>query len=586
MSSHDVTAAPTAAAKAPTSVDPEAPFHPDRRFWLIYVFLMVVMFLSALDQTIVGTAMPTIVGDLGGVEHMSWIITAYTLAITISMPIYGKLGDLVGRKRTFLVAIALFLIGSALSGFANSMGVIIAFRFLQGLGGGGLMISSQAITADILPARVRGLYMAPMGAMFGVASVLGPLVGGWLTDSVSWHWVFWINLPLGIAAWIAIAAAMKLPSHKFSGHVDWLGLTLLDLGALLVVLFAAGGGQQFEWVSWQSAALLGAAVISWAMLPTVESRASEPIVPLELFTNRTFVVTTLVGVLAMGALFGAMGYLPTYLQMAYGVSATVSGLMLIPMTAGMLIASTLSGAVVTKTGRYRAFPVAGSLLAGVGMVLMSTMDASSPVILVAAYTTVLGAGIGMFFQLLVLLVQNAVPQRIVGTATSSNNFFREIGVTLGSALIGALFTTRLTSRLTDMFTTLATTGDDATRQTLASAQSNGLSSSSLTPQIVDSLPSVLHDGIVMAYVQALTPIFLWLAPLLALAALVSLALPRLDLGTKTGLQQAAEDEQREMLARRDADSPLTGEIESLSSAPDVDSSTREAQTARSASPAS
>ncbi|MGO3795573.1 MAG: MDR family MFS transporter [Pauljensenia sp.] len=531
---------PTTTTPTPASTEDTA-FHPDRRFWLIYVFLMVVMFLSALDQTIVGTAMPTIVGDLGGVEHMSWIITAYTLAITVSMPFYGKLGDLFGRKQTFLVAIALFLLGSALSGLANSMGAFIAFRFLQGLGGGGLMISSQAITADILPARVRSLYMAPMGAMFGVASVLGPLVGGWLTDSVSWHWVFWINLPLGIAAWIAIALAMKLPARHFEGRIDWAGLSLLDIGAVAVVLLATWGGNQFEWASWQSAGLVALVALTWGLLPLVESRASEPIIPMQLFTNRTFVVTTVMGMLAMGALFGVMGYLPTYLQMAYGISATTSGLMLIPMTVGMLVASTVSGALVTRTGHYRSFPPVGALVAAGALVLLSTMDENSSVVLLSAYTFVLGAGIGLFFQLLVLLVQNAVPQRIVGTATSSNNFFREIGVTLGSALIGAVFTSRLTDLLSSFFTGLASSPDDATRLALAQAQSDGLDAASLTPQLVSGLPEVLREGIVGSYVEALTPIFLWLAPVLVVAALISLALPQLELGTRTGLEQVEEE---------------------------------------------
>lgn len=531
----------SATTPQPLETDPEEmTFRPDRRFWVIYIFLIVVMFLAALDQTVVGTAMPTIVGDLGGVEHMAWIVTSYTLAMTISMPFYGKLGDLVGRKRMFLVAIALFLLGSALSGLAQSMLPFIAFRFLQGLGGGGLMISSQAITADILPARVRSLYMAPMGAMFGIASVLGPLIGGWLTDSVSWHWVFWINIPLGVAAWIAIAVAMKLPAHHFPGRVDWAGLTLLDVGAVAVVLLAAWGGNQFDWISWQSALLALVTVAAFLLLPAVERRASEPIIPMQLFTDRTFVVTTAMGMLAMGALFGMMGYLPTYLQMVYAVSATTSGLMLIPMSLGMLAASTASGAIVSHTGHYRVFPPVGALVGAAAMWAMSTVDENTSVLVISAYTFVLGAGIGLFFQLLVLLVQNAVPARIVGTATSSNNFFREIGVTLSTALIGAIFTSRLTERLQDFLTSTAASGDEATREALAQAQRSGLDASSLTPQLVDALPESIRQGIVDAYANSLTPIFGWLAPILVLAAAISLALPHLDLGVKTGLEQLEE----------------------------------------------
>lgn len=512
----------------------EIDFKPDRRFWVVYICLMMVMFLSALDQTIVSTAMPTIVGDLGGVEHMAWVVTAYTLAITVSMPVYGKVGDLIGRKPTFLAAIALFLLGSALSGFATTMMPFIAFRFLQGLGAGGLMISSQAITADILPARVRSLYMAPMGAMFGISSVLGPLIGGWLTDSVSWHWVFWINLPLGVAAWVAIAVAMKLPRHSFNGRIDWLGLALMDAGAISLVLLATWGGDRFEWVSLQSALMVAIALVCWGLLPIVEKRAEEPIMPLELFINRSFVVTTVVGMLVMGALFGVMAYLPTYLQMAYSLSATQSGLLLIPMTIGMLVASTASGAAVTRTGRYRAYPVIGSLGAAASMVWMSHLNADSSVITMMVMTFCLGAAIGLFFQLLVLIVQNAVPAQIVGTATSSNNFFREIAVTLGASLIGVLFTNRLGDEVSTFFTNLAAKNPQAL------TGMDEVSTAHLTPALVDSLPSVIRDGIVDAYVDSLTPIFLWMAPILVLAAAISLALPTIELGTKTGIAERGE----------------------------------------------
>lgn len=517
----------------------DSSFTPDRRFWTIYISLMLVMFLSALDQTIVSTAMPTIVGDLGGVEHMGWVITAYTLAITVSMPIYGKLGDLIGRKETFLAAIAVFLIGSVLSGFAQSMLPFIAFRFLQGLGGGGLMISSQAITADILPARVRGVYMAPMGAMFGISSVLGPLLGGWFTDHISWHWVFWINIPLGVVVWIAIALTMRLPRRPLTSRIDWLGLFLLDLGAITLVLWASWGGTEFEWVSWKSAALLAATAVAWLLLPLVEKHASDPIIPLSFFTDRTFVVATLVGVISMGSLFGALSYLPTYLQMAYGLSGTESGLLLIPMTIGIFIAGTSSGAAVAKHGNFRVYPVVGSLIAALGMWFMSTLAATSPVYLVMIYSFIMGFGIGLYFQLLVLIVQNAVAPEHVGTATSTNNFFREIGVTLGIASIGVLFTSRLTDSLQEFFTSLAS-GPQA--PLLAQLQSQGISTSSLTPAMVAQLPDVIRTDIIEAYVGAMTPVFFWMAPMCVLSAVLSLALPNQELSTKSGLQQLAEKE--------------------------------------------
>ncbi|MBD3689377.1 MFS transporter [Nanchangia anserum] len=503
---------------------------------------MVVMFLSSLDQTIVGTALPTIVGDLGGVEHMAWTITAYTLAITVSMPVYGKLGDLVGRKPTFLTAIAIFVVGSALCGLATTMLPFIGFRFLQGLGGGGLMITSQAITADILPARVRSIYMAPMGALFGVSSVLGPLLGGWLTDSVSWHWVFFINLPLAIAAWIGVWALMRLPKPAGKPRVDWAGLGLLDAGAILIVVWTSWAGQQFAWLSWQTAVLLGGAVVLWAFLWPVERRAAEPILPISLLRNRTFIVCTLVGILVIGAMFGAIGYLPTYFQAAYQVTATQSGLLLIPMTAGMILASTASGYFVARTGHYRGYPVIGSFIAAGGMLGLSTVEAGTPVWQVCAYTFVLGVGIGLFFQLLVLLVQNAVPARIVGTATSGNNFFREIGVCMGSAAIGTLFTSRLADRVHDTIGQWMTSTDPNVQAALASSSALKLDVNSLTPALIQRLPDLIREGIVDSYVYALTPLFAWMAPIMALAGLVSLAMPKLDLATKTGMEQIAEAE--------------------------------------------
>lgn len=369
-------------------------FRPDRRFWVVYFCLMMVMFLSSLDQTIVATALPTIVGDLSGVEHMAWVITAYTLAITVGMPLYGRLSDLIGRKTLYLIAIGLFLLGSALCGTAGAMITFIFYRFIQGLGGGGLMILSQAITGDLIPPRVRAAYMAPMGAMFGVSSVLGPLLGGWLTDSISWRWVFWINLPLGVVAWIACLFALKLPKHELAAKIDWLGLTLMDAGAVAIVLLATWGGSQYDWLSWQIIGLGVITVVAWGLLPFVERRIEDPVLPLELFRNRTFVVSTIIGMLAMGAMFGVLAYLPTYMQMTYGYSATVSGLLLIPMTIGILLASTVTGLLTSRIGRYRIFIIIGPIVAAGGMVLMSTLNENSPVWRIMGDTFVLGLGMG------------------------------------------------------------------------------------------------------------------------------------------------------------------------------------------------
>ena len=528
----------TPAPAGTTLHEPGADFHPDRRFWAVYASLLVVMFLSAMDQTIVGTALPTIVGDLGGAAHMAWILTAYTLAITVAMPVYGKLGDLVGRKNLFLVAIALFLVGSALCGTANTMTQLIIYRFIQGLGGGGLMISSQAITGDLIPPRVRGTYMAPMGAMFGIASILGPIIGGWLTDSVSWRWTFWINLPLGILAFIAIALVLRLPSSRLTSPIDWWGLAFMNAGAVAIVLMATWGGNQYAWTSPVIIGLGAAGLICWGLFAYVETRAADPILPWSILTNRTFIVATVVGMLAMGGMIGVMSYLPTYLQMVYGYSATASGLLLVPITIGMLVSSILSGILVSRTDRYKIYPVLGPLVAAGASFWLSRLSTTSPVWEISAATFFMGAGIGMFFQLLVTVVQNAIEARHLGTATSGNNFFREVGVSLGASLIGAAFSSNLTSNLTDRIGELARSADPAVLASLG--QFREADTSSLTPALVNQLPAALHDAVANSYADALLPIFGWMIPLFVVTSVVAIFLPEVPLSQKTGMEQIAE----------------------------------------------
>jgi EmrB/QacA subfamily drug resistance transporter len=475
-----------------------------RQVLVIFSGLMLGMVLAALDQTIVATALPTIVGDLGGLDHLAWVVTAYLLATTVSTPLYGKLGDLLGRKRLFQVAIAIFTVGSALCGLASSMGTLIAYRAVQGVGAGGLIVLGQAIIADVVTPRERGRYQGIFGAFFGAASVLGPLLGGFFTDHLSWRWVFMINIPLGALA-LVVTSAVLPPSPRRSARIDYLGAVLLSVAITLVVLVTTWGGNEYDWGSPTIVGmLLGAAMLLIAFV-AVERRAAEPILPLRLFRVRTFDLSSGIALMIGIAMFGVISFLPLFLQTVNGASATDSGLLLAPLMLGLLGASIVAGRAVTRTGRYRRYPIAGTIITSVGMLLLATLDASSSRTESGVYMVVCGIGLGLTMQLIVLASQNAVPVADLGVATSAVNFFRSIGGSVGVALFGALFNSRLHDALS---------GAEALR-----------------PEQVQALPDAARAVYVADFADALTATFAFSVPLLLVAVALAVAQRELPLRT-------------------------------------------------------
>jgi len=484
----------------------------ERSILVVFTGLMLVLLMAALDQTIVATALPTIVGDLGGLNHISWVVTAYLLAQTAVTPVYGKLGDLYGRKIVLQIALVVFLIGSALCGAAQNLTELVLFRALQGLGGGGLMVGTMAAIGDVVAPRDRGRYQGIFGAVFGLASVIGPLLGGLFTTNISWRAIFYVNLPIGVLAFGVLAATLPARTEREHRQIDYVGAVLLAGALSAIVLLSTLGGTDYGWGSPQIIGLGALAIVLVVAFVRVEQRAAEPVLPPRLFRDRVFSVTSAIGLVVGFALFGSVTYLPLFLQVVLGATPTGSGLQILPLMGGLLITSISSGQIISRTGRYKPFPIAGTAIMVVGLGLLSTMGPHTTRLVASAFMFVLGLGLGLVMQVLVLAVQNAVDYRDLGVATSGATLFRSIGGSVGTAVLGSIFANRLAAELSSGLN--------------AGGTGSLPSSASLNTATLAKLPPAIHSAYLVAFTNALSTVFVVAAVVAAVAFLLSWALPQ------------------------------------------------------------
>ena len=522
------------------TLTPEAASGRRREVMVVLPGLLLAMLLAMLDNMIVGTALPRIVGELGGLDHFSWVVTSYILATTVSTPLWGKIGDLYGRKNIFLTSIVIFLVGSALSGMSQTMGQLIGFRALQGLGAGGLIVGVMAIIGDLVPPRERGRYQGLMGGVMAIGMVAGPLLGGFITDNLSWRWAFYVNLPLGGIALFWLLTRLHLPKHRNAARIDWLGAGLLSVGITGLVLLTTWGGTRYPWGSWQIIGLGALALLALLAFAAVERRAAEPVLSLDLFRDRNFALISGIGFMLGFIMMGSINFLPTYQQTVQGASATNSGLLLLPVMFAMMIVSIVVGQVITRTGRYKVFPIVGGIAMTAGMILLSFVDVNTTKTQLALMMVVLGLGMGGLMQTTLLIAQNSVGPKDIGVASSAATFFRSIGGSFGVALFGTIFVRQFKGDVA------ATLGPEA-----ADAIASG-GGGQMDPHRLAALPAPIRDVIYHGIATGLGSIFVWAIPFAAVVAVLAVFIKEIKLrGHEDEASEADQAPAAPVLAVRD-----------------------------------